>query len=59
MKTAREELYLLDRMAASVARAEATASSRAKLAYFELAGRYSVAALAALAAGRPGSACFG
>ena len=56
MKTAGEELYLLDRMAASVARAEATASSRAKLAYFELAGRYSVAALAAT---RPASGCFG
>ena len=56
MKTAGEELYLLDRMAASVARAEATASSRAKLAYFELAGRYSVAALAAT---RPGAGCFG
>ena len=56
MKKAAEELYLLDRMAASTARAEATASSRAKLAYFELAGRYSVAALAAK---RPDAACLG
>ena len=55
MKNAAEERYLLGRMAASVEQAEATASSRAKLAYFELAGRYSVAALAAK---RPSAGCF-
>ncbi|HEX9946583.1 MAG TPA: hypothetical protein VGA98_03490 [Allosphingosinicella sp.] len=39
--------YFLARMAASLASAQAAASSIARLAHFELAGRYSVAALAA------------
>lgn len=45
--TAADEDYFLARMAASVASAQAAATSIAKLAHFELAGRYSIAALTA------------
>lgn len=41
------ELYFIGRMQASVAQAQASSDALARLAYFELAGRYSVAALAA------------
>jgi hypothetical protein len=39
--------YFAGRMHASVARAEASANSIARLIHFELAGRYSVAVMAA------------
>lgn len=39
-----EQAYFLRRMRASVAMAEAASSAMAKLAHFELAGRYSAAA---------------
>lgn len=42
-----DENYFEGRMHASVALAEASADSTARLVHFELAGRYSVAALAA------------
>ena len=42
-----DENYFMGRMHASVARAEHSAESIAKLVHYELAGRYSVAALAA------------
>jgi hypothetical protein len=41
-----DEDYFLSRMEASLASARAAAGSIARLAHFELAGRYSVAALA-------------
>lgn len=42
-----DESYFVGRMHASVALAQASADSTARLVHFELAGRYSVAALAA------------
>lgn|GEM_PF-3649113 len=42
-----DEGYFLGRMHASVAQAGASANSIARLVYFELAGRYSIAVLAA------------
>lgn len=45
--TGTDEGYFTGRMLASVARAAASADSLAKLAHYELAGRYSLAALAA------------
>lgn len=42
-----DETYFIRRMHASVALAGAAADSLAKLVHFDLAGRYSVAALAA------------
>lgn len=46
-KARADELYFTGRMLASVARARASADSLARLAHYELAGRYSVAALTA------------
>lgn len=45
--TGGDEGYFVRRMQASVAAAEAAADSLARLIHFDLAGRYSVAALAA------------
>ena len=50
-----DEGYFKARMIASVQRAAASADSLARLAHYELAGRYSLAALAA--GGRPGQGC--
>lgn len=41
------ELYFIRRMRDSVAQAESSSDASARLVHFELAGRYSVAALAA------------
>ena len=51
-----EEHYFRARMLASVQRAAASADSLARLAHYELAGRYSLAALAA-GGGRSADGC--